>query len=692
MQFPLAVPVPPFAVRKAIPNNQWETILDAWILLTELRIRISQKDDFGECAKTDRFSVSFLSSYFAAHNDPRLHGAGQNNDDNKKARRLRKSVFLLTRRYYLEVTPIPDELLDWKLLGDLSECYHSNSALRELLSEVWNRYEHKASTSVEKGKDEIMQLLQKRGSATAISDLITELRRLTVLASSLPHAGHVLMTGSDYLDSLHDAYKSSLSSSKDVSSIEALRSALAANAYVGLTSLLKASKPNLSLLLDHLFTLKVSSGVGSSTKNSKTPELLSDLVCSTDLLVRIERYLVSAPQKRGQDLVSSLRTYQQEMKHLHHRHQRHKKRKDKGKGPAEETFGGESVLHAHRLSLITQIQELFPDLGAGYVLRLLDFYNEDMEAIIAHLLEDSLANELKSFDKSEPLPDTHIAHDVMEPHSTPPEYFENPNFIRNIDIKEDEIIQAARSKPGEGGKKLHFGRANADSTADSILADRSQHATNKAAILSALATFDSDDDERDDTYDVADVGGTVDTVVTGTDDAEGEREKRNRAEETDVALYRIWKSSPAQFARDSATRRSQMRTALKRETGMTDEAIEGWALMLQRDPKKQSRLESRLALAGSSSGQEARAASQPDLPSTAYRKPKVDGNAEDEDGTSDADRSVGNMRGRGRGGPLSRGRGGPNRGGRGGGRGRGANHRRRDQHAKKMAKAGALPT
>jgi len=49
---------------------------------------------------------------------------------------------------------------------------------------------------------------------------------------------------------------------------------------------------------------------------------------------------------------------------------------------------------------------------------------------------------------------------------------------------------------------LHFGRKDADKTADDILEDKSM-APNKAAILSALAAFDSDDDERDDTYDTA---------------------------------------------------------------------------------------------------------------------------------------------------------------------------------------------
>ncbi|OKL58109.1 hypothetical protein UA08_06476 [Talaromyces atroroseus] len=702
MDLPLLIPVPPSAVRKTIPNEEWGATLDAWILLTELRLHLSKKD-LGDCAHADRFNATFLASYFAAFDDARLHGGSSSvQGSSKKTRQLRRAVFLLTRRYFLDVLPTADAMLDWRFLGDFSQCYHSSSTLKELLLEVWQRYEAKISASVEKGKAEIMQRLSDTtGSKPAVSrsaaDVVLELRRMSILASALPHVGHLLMTGSDYLDSLHESYKATLSTGKD--GWEELRNALVANVYVGLTSLLKVPKPNLSLLLDQLFTLKVSSKVGSSGRNRRTPELLSDLVCSTDILIRIERYLVSAPQKRGQDLISSLREYQQEMKSYHNRHyQRHKKRKGKGKAAA----GDDESVHAHKLSLVTQIRDLFPDLGDGYVVRLLDYYNDNVETIVAHLLENSLAPELQTLDTTQPLPTHNIQHDALEPHHTPAQLSSPlPEYRRNIDLEDDEIIQAAQASltrdEGNKKKKLLFGRANIDSTADSILADRSQHAANKAAILSALANFDSDDDERDDTYDIADVGGTVDAIhTTGATEVEGEEKGRRAGDEKDknttttisdldMTLYRIWKSNPTQFARDSATRRSQPRDALKRETGMTDEAIEGWAVMLQRDAKRQSRLERKLALetglegAGTGAG----VAGQPTLASTAYRRPNAKAALDEaEDVQGDISSSVGdrgNARGRGRGG---RGR---------GGRGRGANHHRRDQHAKKMAKAGAFP-
>jgi activating signal cointegrator complex subunit 2 len=70
--------------------------------------------------------------------------------------------------------------------------------------------------------------------------------------------------------------------------------------------------------------------------------------------------------------------------------------------------------------------------------------------------------------------------------------------------------------------RFEFGRRNPDQTADDVHQDRST-GPNKAAILSALAAFGSDDDERDDTYDVADVGGTPDSAAPGNNAEEDKK-------------------------------------------------------------------------------------------------------------------------------------------------------------------------
>ncbi|KAG9592783.1 hypothetical protein KCU90_g13445, partial [Aureobasidium melanogenum] len=230
--------------------------------------------------------------------------------------------------------------------------------------------------------------------------------------------------------------------------------------------------------------------------------------------------------------------------------------------------------------------------------------------------------------------------------------------------------------------RLHLGRKNAKLTADALLEDRSS-APAKSAILSALAAFDSDDDERDDTYDEADVGGYVDAARP--DGEESRDTDTGNQGENEEALFRAWRMDRGVFERSSEVRRSSARAALKNETGMQDEAIEGWAVMLGRDPRRLKRLEARYS---------AFSGAQPELERTAYR---------DSEATEDSDNGAGGRagrggRGRGRGG---RGRG---RGGRGGGNPagppsesntqaarqrketRGSN--RREGRARKMARAG----
>ncbi|OOQ84977.1 CUE domain protein [Penicillium brasilianum] len=694
-EFPPLAPVPSPAVRRTIPSNDWDACLDAWMTLLGIRLSVMDQK-FKDTAPDDLSVVSFLDSFYqhAAAADSGLR-------PEPKVRQLRKLCFLTTRRYLLSLRNPPEGLLSWQLLSNLCCCYPSSTALKTSLSTAWDLHHEKISSSIEKAKSLVMKQISMSGKSAAL-DVISSIRRLTILASVLPNCGQILMAGSDYLDTLHEAYQAKATR-------EELRKILVANVYVGLVSLLKETTINLSLLLDQLFSLKASAGVGTPGMK-KEATLLSDLVCSSDLLQRLEKHLASHPQKRGEDLLASLRLYQMEMSPFHHRYQR-RKRVDKGKGPSTGPVIPDE-LHAHKMSLVSQVQDLFPDLGSAFVVRLLDTYGDNPETVIAHLLDDSLTPELQSLDRSEQLPPAaEPSHAHLEPRPTPPAIpsprAEAVPSRRNIFDDDVDIAELSLSGAAEG--KLRFGRANPELTADEVLADRSKHAINKAAILSALASFDSDDDERDDTYDVADVGGTVDSATTGTD-AEADaiaRNQRAAAEQIDLTLLRAYKSNAAIFARDSATRRSQPRTLLKQETNMTDEAIEGWAVMLSRDPKRLAKLENKLAddIGGAGGG----ALNQPELAPTSYRRPHpTEGDSDEGESSGYAGGRGG--RGGGRGG-AGRGRG---RGGRGGGRppqsgeqgqqnsavahqrkeqnkASRANHNRRQQRAKKIARGGGLP-
>jgi len=353
------------------------------------------------------------------------------------------------------------------------------------------------------------------------------------------------------------------------------------------------------------------------------------------------------------------------------------------------------------MSMITQIQDLFPDLGSGFVHKLLNEYNDNIEQVTAHLLEDDLPPHLQSLDRTETLPEPqHLpSHDLvpnLAPSTTPPP--SSPSFDpysrRNVYDKDEELTSLTL-----GTSRLHLGRRDQAATADHLLSSRAD-ANAKAAILSALAAFDADDDEHDDTYDIEDVGGTVDSVGATIDTArpgrateEGDVTIDDMRDKNEEALFSAWRTGPEVFERGSAIRLSQARRALKSETGMTDEAIEGWAIMIKRDPRRLRRLELKFETFGGRSA-------QAEIERTSWR-----GGVESTEGSE--------SEGGGRGGFRGRGRGGGHRGGGGGGRGGGnvagqageqgteaarhkkeankgsrANHNRRDQRAKKVARAG----
>ncbi|THW73325.1 hypothetical protein D6D18_10261 [Aureobasidium pullulans] len=450
-----------------------------------------------------------------------------------------------------------------------------------------------------------------------------------------------------------------------------LRRSLVSVLYYGLLSLTKGDKPNYSLLFDHLYGLKNQAGDSQSS-------LLADLVTNTSLLSKLRASSDGRNAERAQNLANTLSSFTSPSLARPRRARKVNKGKSKATGDdfGHGTFSGEH--HVHRMSLISQIQDLFPDLGSGYVARLLDEYQDNVEEVTAHLLDDSLPDDLLSFDRSEQLPTSkadaqHMEQQKIEhlaPRSTPP-----PQRRNVFDDDEFDRLEVDTSR-------LHLGRKNAKLTADALLEDRSA-APAKSAILSALAAFDSDDDERDDTYDEADVGGYVDAARPDGEDSR-DTDTGNQGE-NEEALFRAWRMDRGVFERSSDVRRSSARAALKNETGMQDEAIEGWAVMLSRDPRRLKRLEARYS---------AFSGAQPELERTAYR---------DSEATEDSDNGAGGGggrggRGRGRGG---RGRG---RGGRGGGNpagppsesntqaarqrkeARGSN--RREGRARKMARAG----
>ncbi|KAJ9611241.1 hypothetical protein H2200_004424 [Cladophialophora chaetospira] len=559
---PLAL-YPSASVRTSLQATEWEVCLDSWLFSLEFRLRLPDntfaKLKFSQPASGAEFLLSYLQS---------SAGADRASSKLQNERILHKRAYLLLRRLLLATrTPFDyssDRLLD--LLELASATYVSVSDWKATMKMVWKRSQKQLTQAVEDLKRDVTGGLSTSFDSKASADKVHKINGLVKVSAD---TGLVLMTGSDYLETLLEAYNQ-LQATQDASS---LGKALTEHLFYCLRSLMADGSSNGSLLLDHLYLVKSETERATKTKLNQ-PTLCSSLVCTTSFLKHLAADPSISSGARGHGLLDFLTTYRQNTKQWHPLPPSRRKKPSKGKAKADP---GEEM-HIHKASQISQVHDLFPGLPTRYILKLLDHFNDDTEAVIAALLEpDSLASNLRDqgpHDESE-TDTTGPSHDLA-PRSTPPLPPRRANVFDDDDF---DKLQISSDRLHRGRKEVTL---NQGETGD-------EHARRKAAIISALAAFDSDDDERDDTYDVADVGGTVDATIDTDDRPRPERgQDQSPHEET---LFRAWKDSQELFARDSKTRISKVRQDLKQEIGMSDEQIEGWAIMLKKDPRVQEQPE-----------------------------------------------------------------------------------------------------
>ena len=644
-------PYPPLDVRNRINSQQWALCIESWLLHMK-RLLSCSSQDFSALVE-ESCVAEFLATYVMDHSS-----SGDDEASSTNPSILRRHCFLLIYRIFSETKPISILLLNYSFLTDLSIMYNKSRALRSLLERVWTGEHLEDSNIILKSKAALSHSLE---TAKDTRELHDQLLRAVAFAKTLPLYGQYLLIGSDFTDSMSHCQKSQKN--------PAVQRKLVVLTYTCLTSLLALQEAKISLL-DQLYNLH------------QTP-LMKAVIESTPFFAHLEKFFdeKGTHSERAKPLLYTLSLYKPTSSGRSRRSTEH--RLSKGKKKALTVF---RTADAHRMSSISQIQDLFPDLGSGFIAKLLDEYQDDTEQVTAHLLDNNLPSYLQGIDKSETLPldtpwsDPRRQNLVPDPTSYP--IISSLPTRRNIHDNDDFDRLAVSTS------QIHLGRKNADQTADDLLA-ASKFSSNKAAIISALSAFDLDDDERDDTYDIADVGGTVDTTFgdSDTDTKQGKKEE---------VLYVAYKADPDVFSRDAKTRHGSARAALRNEVRMTDEAIEGWAIMARRDPKRLRRLERLHDMS--------RRVQQQALSSTAW---KADSGAEEaEDSGITSSEEIGGRGGRGRG----RGR------DRGSGRGRGgnvggqsidqetqvardrkntgkascANHNRRNQRAKKMARGGGM--
>ncbi|KAI8927272.1 hypothetical protein BC831DRAFT_452883 [Entophlyctis helioformis] len=265
-----------------------------------------------------------------------------------------------------------------------------------------------------------------------------------------------------------------------------------------------------------------------------------------------------------------------------------------------------------RTLLISSVHDLFPDLGDGFIEACLVAMNDDQEAVIMKIIEDDLPDYIKRLDRSmprtsprpPPMPQS-SSLDVI-PHSLRESVvWAESGDATPVERDVDDLL-ANRRNVYDGDELDVFSRGNTvDRTkitqgkterAHLIEQERTQFVQDvKSVILESQ--YDEYDDEYDDTYDSTDIrlAGTVelhmgDENETAVLDRKQRMADANNQDSSDPTLsfeaflVSMYTSDPSVF--QQSQRKSAKRAQMRQMTGMSDEQIEGWFKMLERNPRK----------------------------------------------------------------------------------------------------------
>ncbi|KAK3726885.1 hypothetical protein QZH41_005361 [Actinostola sp. cb2023] len=159
-------------------------------------------------------------------------------------------------------------------------------------------------------------------------------------------------------------------------------------------------------------------------------------------------------------------------------------------------------------SMVTNVRDLLPDLGEGFVIKCLEEYKYDIETVINSLLENKLSESLSKQDRSmtraQAIDANNDANTII---STRHSVFDKDEF--------DVFTKGSRVDMS----RIHKGKKRDDTSLKSLLAEKG-HVTDSVrerfnrydvyGQLNKPEGFDEYDDEYDDTYDSIDVGAQDD--------------------------------------------------------------------------------------------------------------------------------------------------------------------------------------
>ena len=204
-------------------------------------------------------------------------------------------------------------------------------------------------------------------------------------------------------------------------------------------------------------------------------------------------------------------------------------------------------------------------------------------------------------------------------------YDNNIEIVTNKIFEDPTIIEAFPKEPEEeevepvsGGNNTSFadelsllnrGPTSKNKNLDKKIISEGvpDEVRNKTLTRALKLLYEADEDERDDTYDEADVSRSDPSKRIGLQDEEENDDANDDTKEVrqgynynaiEAYLWNLLKEDPTLFER--SRRGTKVRKTMKERTSWSDEKIEGWSRMLERSPTRARLLEKKFVFKGNS--------------------------------------------------------------------------------------------
>jgi hypothetical protein len=251
--------------------------------------------------------------------------------------------------------------------------------------------------------------------------------------------------------------------------------------------------------------------------------------------------------------------------------------------------------NVERTSKISEVHDLFPDLGDGFIEACLKANDDNVEIVIMQLLEDNLPPSIAGLDRSMERVPLMTAADTVAQLSHLESEAATQDALIEQEIQEESILKTRRNIYDDDefdifahrkvdNTKVYVGKKD-KGNADKLLDDKSFIQSEKKNVLQRVV--DMYDDDYDDTYDdindaglPADNGGDGDAAL---DIVKKKQQVVDPGVENESILVHTFVENPDIFVRNGTARKSTKRAELRKRTAMTDEQLEGWAIMFNRN-------------------------------------------------------------------------------------------------------------